>query len=251
MDVSLRGFGKRFQGDPVLEGIDLDLGPGQIVALIGLNGAGKTTLLRSLAGILVPSRGSIRWNRSQDLRDDRDLQRRIMFLPDTPLGIEQHTPLEHIALHLKAFWSADPEWDGVAPVGLEDRVAAVLGELDLLTCAESPMARLSRGQRYKAALAVLLLLRPELWLLDEPFASGMDPQGMFALKAHAKAAAAAGACIVYTTQIIEIAERFCDLLLVLDHGRLIDRISHDQLRAMPEDGPGSLGARLTAYRADR
>lgn len=237
MDVRLTGLAKRFQ-DEVLTGIDLELGPGQVVAVIGLNGAGKTTLLRCLAGVITPTRGGITWDGGDSLRDDPERHRQVMFLPDTPLLIEEQSVLQHLALHLRAY--------GRDRVG-DEEVVGVLRELDLLDAYAKPLARLSRGQRYKAALAALLLIRPQLWLLDEPFASGMDPQGMLTLKRHARQAVAAGACLVYTTQIIEIAERFCDLLLVIERGRIAHRFFADQLRGLPPDGPGSLAERLAAF----
>ena len=243
MDVTLRALRKRFSSHPVLDGISLDLAPGRIIALIGLNGAGKTTLLRCLAGLVVPSGGSIAWDGRDDLRDRLDLQRRLFFLPDAPVVLAEHTPLEHLVMVLRAYERADAVDD--------DSVLAVLRELDLLPHADQRLGQLSRGQVYKAALAALLLVHPELWLLDEPFASGMDPQGMHVLKRRARAAAEAGACIVYTTQIIEIAERFCDELLVLDGGVLAQRFDRAALRALPPEGPGSLGELLAAYRERR
>lgn len=243
MDVNLRGVGKRFQHDDVLSDIDLELGKGRIVAVIGLNGAGKTTLLRCLAGVIVPTRGSIRWDGGDSLRDDAERHRQMMFLTDAPLLLEGQTVLEHLVLHLRAY--------GRDQAVADQAVIDVLRDLDLLEHCETVLARLSRGQRYKAALAALLLIRPELWLLDEPFASGMDPQGMLALKRHAREAVATGACVVYTTQIIEIAERFCDLLLVIDHGRIAHRFGGDELRAMPAEGTGSLGDRLASFRERR
>ena len=240
MNVSLRGVHKRFQAEEVLAGLDLDLIGGQVVALIGLNGAGKTTLLRTLAGVIVPNDGTIRWNGSDNLRDDPDLHRDMLFLPDVPLLIESQTVLQQVLLYLRAY-GRDQRVD-------DAEVLRVLDQLDLTAKAETPVARLSRGQRYKTALAALLLIRPELWLLDEPFASGMDPQGIQVLKEQVRTAAAAGACVVYTTQIIEIAERFCDVLLVLDGGTIRQRFDRDDLRLMPAEGPGSLGDRLAVFR---
>ena len=243
MNVSLRDLRKRFQTEEVLAGIDLDLAGGQVVALIGLNGAGKTTLLRTLAGVLIPSGGTIRWDGREGLRDDPELHREMVFLPDAPLLIESQTVLQQVMLYLRCYGRDQ---------GVEDAaILQVLDLLDLTAKAETPVARLSRGQRYKTALAALLLIRPELWLLDEPFASGMDPQGIHVLKEQARAAVAAGACVVYTTQIIEIAERFCDVLLVLDGGMIRQRFDRDDLRLMPTEGPGSLGDRLAVFRERR
>lgn len=222
--------------------MDLDLGPGELVVVIGLNGAGKTTLQRSLAGVITPSSGRITWDGGVSIRDDLTLHRQMMFLPDAPLLIEQHTVLQHLAVVLRAY-----DRDAVG----EDAVVEVLRELDLLDHHDRRLAGLSRGQRYKAALAALLLTGPELWLLDEPFASGMDPQGMQVLKRRARQAVGTGACIVYTTQIIEIAERFCDCLLVVDRGRIAHRLSAAELRAMSAEGPGSLGESLAVFRERR
>jgi ABC-type multidrug transport system ATPase subunit len=240
MEVTLSRLTKRFDREAVLSDVDLVFGPGQIVAIIGLNGAGKTTLLRCLAQVIVPTSGSIRWNDTDSLRDNLELHRQMMFLPDSPLLIGEHTVIEHVVLCLRAY--------GCEGTTTEQAVVDMLRQLDLVEHCEKRLRALSRGQRFKVAMSALLLIDPELWLLDEPFASGMDPQGMLALKQHARAAAAAGSCVIYTTQILEIAERFCDLLIVLDHGRVSQRIGRDELRAMPEEGPGSLGERLTSYR---
>ena len=86
--------------------------------------------------------------------------------------------------------------------------------------ANAPFATLSRGQRYKAVLATLLAIDPEVWLLDEPFASGMDPHGITAFNRHAREATARGRTIIYSTQILDAAERFSDRLCVIHRGKV-------------------------------
>jgi len=240
MDTRVRSLAKCFTTEEVLTDLDLDLVSGQVVAVIGLNGAGKTTLLRCLAGVITPTRGTITWDGEPGLRDDPVRHAKMVFLPDDPLLMAEQSVVEHMALHLRGYGR-----DGAID---DATVVRVLRELDLLDRAGKPVAMLSRGQRYKAALAALLLIAPELWLLDEPFASGMDPQGMLTLRRRARAAADAGACIVYTTQILEIAERFCDRLLVLGRGRLQVQFTRVELEAMPSDGPGSIADRLDEFR---
>lgn len=243
MRVALSQVTKQFAEKSVLSAIDLVLNPGQVVALIGLNGAGKTTLLRCIAGVLTPSAGSIRWNERDALRDDMEVHRQVMFLPDNPLLLEPETVIENIMVMLRAYGRDARVTDA--------QVIDVLRELDLLEHAVTVVSNLSRGQRYKVKLAALMLIKPELWLLDEPFASGMDPQGIHSLRQHARRAVADGACVVYSTQIIEIAERFCDRLLVIDRSRLVQEFSSDELRSMPADGSGSLAERLVAFREKR
>lgn len=241
MRIDLVGLTKTYGSTRALAGLDLQISPGTITAVIGLNGAGKTTLLRALAGLVSPTRGEIRYDDQIFMRARLDLRRRLMFLPDFPAAYAQMDCVEHLAMVLRAYErTPSPEE--------EARIVAHLGELDLLGIAKHPLGTLSRGQFYKVALTALLAVSPELWLLDEPFASGMDPQGLAVFKHHARAAAKGGATVLYTTQILEIAERFCDRLLVLDHGELRLDIGAAEIAAMPKDGPDSLESRLREFR---
>lgn len=96
--------------------------------------------------------------------------------------------------------------------------------------ANTPLTRLSRGQQYKAALLSLLAVDPDLWLLDEPFAAGMDPWGVAVLREEIVNAARRGRVVIYTTQLPEIAEQLADRFLVLSKGRLAASGTLDQLR---------------------
>jgi len=238
--LELSRLTKKYQGTRALDEVSLVLEPGQIVALIGLNGAGKTTLLRCLSGIVAPTGGQILYDGAVFRRSRLDLRKRLMFLPDFPAIYADMTPLQHVALMARLY-----ERD---PATLEEPLLRVLGELDMLPLAEVPVARLSRGQLYKVALAALVVINPELWLLDEPFASGLDPQGLAMIKAYSRAAAKAGATVIYTTQILEIAERFADQLCVIDRGQFRQIYSRADLLAMPPEGPDSLEARLRQFR---
>ncbi len=241
MDISLRQLSKRFGSTPALENLSLEIPAGQTVAVIGLNGAGKTTLLRCLAGIVAPSRGEVRYDGIKFHRDRLDLRRRFMFLPDFPALYADMNALQHASLMLRLY-GRDP---GAAA---EDAVIRALTELDLLPLAEAPVAQLSRGQIYKVALAGLFAVAPELWLLDEPFASGLDPQGLAILKQEARACADRGGTVIYSTQILEVAEKFSDLLIVIDHGRVAATYSRAELAALPATGPESLEHRLRQFR---
>lgn len=212
MHVRLQHLSKAYEGRAALADLDLDIAPGQIVALLGSNGAGKTTLLRCLAGIVVPDTGEIRYDGALFRRDRIDLRRRFSFLPDLPFVHRRMSVARQIGMVLKLYEADRP--------GVEERVVELLRDFDLLAEAETKMTDLSRGQAYKAALVALLAVDPELWLLDEPFASGMDPRGLTALRRHARAAAGRGRTILYSTQILEVAETFSDRVCILQRGRL-------------------------------
>lgn len=241
MHVQLSGVSKKFGATTALAGVSLDLRPGEIVAVIGLNGAGKTTLLSCLAGLLAPTRGTILFEGQPFKRDRLDVRRRLLFVPDQPVMFGDDTLIDHVASLLKIYERPT--------AGAERRIVELLREFDVLALAEAPLGTLSRGQFYKCGLVGLLAVAPELWLLDEPFASGMDPHGLAALRRHARAAADAGATIVYSTQILEVAQRFCDRLLVLNHGELAREFSATELSAA--DASGQLDSLLESFRERR
>ena len=95
-----------------------------------------------------------------------------------------------------------------------------LGVLDLLPAIDTIIGQLSRGQIYKAALVTLLSLDPELWLLDEPFASGMDPVGIAYLKRQARVAAERGHTVLYSTQILAVVGKSSDRVCLIHRGKL-------------------------------
>ena len=193
-----------------------------------------------LAGIVAPGRGEVLYDGERFTRARLDLRRRLNFIPDFPALFAHLTVIEQIALLLRVYEHDTPE--------SEERILHVLGELDMLPLAESRVGGLSRGQIYKVALAALATMSPALWLLDEPFASGLDPQGLAMLKQYVRAAAQAGSTTFYSTQILDVAEKFCDLLVVVDHGQRRATYTRAELAALPPQGPDSLEMKLRQFR---
>jgi ABC-type multidrug transport system ATPase subunit len=211
MNIRIDKVSKKFGRLWALEEVSLDLEPGQVVGILGANGAGKTTLLNCLAGIVVPSQGRIYYDGEAFNRGKLSLRRRLMFLPDFPMAFARMNVLQHIAMCIRLYERTEPD---------ANNVARILDQLNILALAGMPLGTMSRGQLYKTCLAGLLVIDPELWILDEPMASGMDPIGIAYFKQQAKLATARGRTVVYTTQILEIAEKFSDRICVLDHGGL-------------------------------
>lgn len=212
MHIECREIHKRFGRLSVLDRVTFTIEPGQIVALLGLNGAGKTTLLRILAGIVRPTHGAVYYDHALFERKRIDLRQRLMFLPDYPAAFPEMTPLQHAGMVWRLY--------GRTPDRMAETVAELFQEFDVLPFCDTPLQLLSRGQAYKATLCAAIALNPEIWLLDEPFASGMDPLGVMAFKRHARQAAAAGRIVFYSTQLLDVAERFCDRVCVLHKGRV-------------------------------
>jgi ABC-2 type transport system ATP-binding protein len=213
MKIELREISKKYQALTALDKVSFTIEPGQIVALLGPNGAGKTTLLRCLTGIAAPTSGKVLYDGELFERNRLDLRRRFSFLPDFPFVFENWTLIQHIGMVLRLHQADGP--------GIEEKVIELLVELDLLALADRPFQSLSRGQRYKGALAALMAVDPEVWLLDEPFASGMDPHGISSFKRRSREAAARGRTIIYSTQILDAAERFSDRVCIVYRGTVV------------------------------
>lgn len=227
MKIETRTLTKRYGTLRALDRVSLEIEPGQIVALLGPNGAGKSTLLRCLAGLVGLDQGAIYYDDQLLQRDRLDLRRRLCFLPDFPVLFPAATVLRNLSIFVRIYET---------PLeGIEDKVVGLLRDFDLLPLAESPIFTLSRGQMYKAALVALLAVDPEVWLLDEPFASGMDPHGINAFKRYARAAVARGHTIVYSTQLLDLAERFSDRVCLIHQSEVHAFETLDHLRTRAAD----------------
>ena len=227
MKIELRAVSKSYGKSRALDRASLEITGGQIVAILGANGAGKTTLLRCLAGIAAPDSGDILYDDEPFGRDILELRRRLFFLPDFPVVFYEMSVLRHIGMVLRVYERDVPQ--------IEERVLRLLKDFDLFTIAENPLNTLSRGQVYKAALVSLIAVNPEVWLLDEPFASGMDPHGINMLKRYSREAIAEGRTIIYSTQILEVVEKFSDKVCILHQGEVR---AFDSVKLLENAGQG-------------
>ncbi|MDB5392242.1 MAG: transporter related [Planctomycetaceae bacterium] len=212
MQISLHSLTKSFGSRRSLDSISLEIDAGQILVLLGPNGAGKTTLLRCLTGITAPETGEILFDGELFQRKRLDSRTRMFIQPDSPYIYPETTVLRHIGMVLRLYQADSP--------GVEEKVLQLLDDFDLLPLVETKLGTLSRGQVYKAALVALLAADPELWMLDEPFASGMDPRGLTAFRRYAREATLRGRTVIYTTQILELAESFSDRVCILHQGQV-------------------------------
>lgn len=235
MDIELVGLTKRYRAIAALEDVSLQIPPGETVAVLGPNGAGKSTLLRCLAGIVAPDAGEVHYDRETFLRDRLDLRKRLFLMPDFPFVYPHMTVVRHIGMVLRLY--------GADHAGVEETVIELLREFDMLPLAETRLGTLSRGQTYKAALCALLAADPELWMFDEPFASGMDPRGLTAFRRRCRDAVFRGRTVLYTTQILDVAERFSDRVCIIHQGKVhaFDRV-HRLRATAAEDNDSVLEA---------
>lgn len=212
MQVVLDHVSKSFGQTNALDDVTLEIPPGSIVAVLGLNGAGKSTLLRAMAGVCALDKGVIRYDSEVFHRERLDLRKRLLFTPDIPFLFLGKSVLRNISTFIQVY-ERDVR-------GREHEIAALMEDTGIAELALKKADNLSRGQAWKLALACCAAVKPELWLVDEPFASGMDVLGIAAYKRVARSLADAGGIVIYTTQLIEMATEFSDHVCILGNGRL-------------------------------
>ena len=240
-EFELRRLTKNLGGKDVLDNLELRLPAGNVIALLGANGAGKTTLLHLLAGLYQPTSGDILLDGKPLSREDMVQRRRIHYLPDIPTLGPSQTPLDYVVFALEAY--------GIQDDASDEHLIELFREFDLLHVADSPCRALSRGQKYKATLIALLAIDPDCWILDEPFTSGMDPLGLTAMRSHIIKARDRGRLVIYSTQLVEIAQQASDLVCVLAANKVAAFGSPDTLQESAEHSP-QLNELLVQLRGD-
>jgi len=205
----LEGVTKRYGGFTAVDGLSFTARPGQILGFLGPNGAGKTSTIRMILGLMAPSAGRIEVLGVDDARKVRD---RIGFLPEERGLYRRMTPVDAITFLAGLKGVPRPEARRRARVMLE---AQGLG-----AAADRQMRNLSKGMAQKVQLISAIVHEPELVILDEPF-SGLDPVNQQALEAVIRDLAARGATVVFSTHVMQHAERLCDHVVLLARGRKV------------------------------
>lgn len=200
---------RRFGGVPVLNGVDLSLDAGEVVALFGPNGAGKTTLLRVLARLLRPSAGRLQLFDVEAARAPALVLGRIGYVGHESACYPDLTAEENLSFYAKLYGVADP----VA------RVAELLAWSQLGAAARRPARTYSRGMWQRLALARALVHAPKLLLLDEPF-SGLDPDGATLLADKMIALRAEGVAVLFSTHDAPAAAPIAQRAVLLRGGRI-------------------------------
>ncbi len=205
--LAAKGLAKRFSDVVAVDGLDLEIHRGECFGLLGPNGAGKTTTIEMLEGLTRPDAGEIsvlgaRWD-----RDERSLRERLgVSLQETQLA-DKLTVEETLVLFRSFFRRGHDPGELLVRLSLSEKAGAMVGKL-------------SGGQRQRLAVACALVGDPEFLFLDEP-TTGLDPQSRLQLWGEIQAFRAAGGTILLTTHAMDEAERLCDRIAIVDHGKVI------------------------------
>jgi ABC-2 type transport system ATP-binding protein len=208
--IDIEGLEKLYGDLAAVQGLTFRVAPGEVVGLVGPNGAGKTTTLRSIAGIIIPTRGRITIA-GHDLASDPVAAKLAMaFIPDEPHLFEYLTVEEHLRFVARLYRVGD----------IEDRIPPLLTEFELEDKRGALPDELSRGMKQKLAIACGLLHQPAALLLDEPL-TGLDPVGIRRMKATIVRRAHAGVAVILSSHLLHLVEEICTRVLVLQRGQTV------------------------------
>jgi len=225
--LDVRGLFKAFAGVAAVDGLDLSVAAGEIYALLGPNGAGKTTTLRMVTGLARPDAGSIHVFGVDALADPIAAKQMLAWLPDEPLLYDKLTAAEYLAF-VAGLWRVPAD---VAA----SRAETLLARLGLADKRDARCEGFSRGMKQKLALAGALIHGPSLLILDEPL-TGLDAASARVVKDMLIEIVAAGATVIITTHILEVAERMASRIGIIRAGRLVAQGTMAELAAGHEAG---------------
>jgi ABC-2 type transport system ATP-binding protein len=218
--LRLQGLRKSYGDFVALHGLDLAIAAGEILALLGPNGAGKSTAVKCVVGLLRPDAGTVHVDGVDALQQPQGARRRIGYLPEVARLHEALTPWEYLLLKGRLF-------------DLEDAKIRATGErllagFDLLDRADEPMTAFSKGMLQKVSIAGALLTGPKLLVFDEPL-SGLDVNAALLVKGLLRALADSGRAILFSSHVMDVVERLCDRIAILDGGRVVATGTFEEL----------------------
>jgi len=211
--INASALTKVYDGTPVVDGVDVSVAPGECWGLLGPNGAGKTTFLRMLLGRTPPSSGKITVLGHEIPQQGSMMRARIGVVPQLDNLDPDFTVTENLRTYAAYF--------GIDGRSLNSRIGELLSFAALTQKADAYLSTLSGGMLRRLSLVRALINEPELLILDEP-TTGLDPQARQLIWQRLRRLKAEGTTLVLTTHYMEEAERLCDRVTVMDHGRLLD-----------------------------
>jgi len=228
--LELDNVSKRFGAATAVDGLDLRLEPGAFVGLLGRNGAGKTTTIHMATGLTRPSAGRVRVLGLDVERHALEVKRRIGVMPQDDSLLDCLTGTQYLDFVGRVY--------GLEAAEIERRAGELWQVLELAPGPRTLVREYSYGMKKKLALCAALIHSPEMIFLDEPF-EGIDPVASRTIKDILLRLQRKGVTVLMSSHVLEVVERLCPLVAILDRGKLLGLGSVDELRAR-HAGTGSL-----------
>ena len=219
--ILVRGLRKVYGSKAAVDGVDLEVPRGSFFGFLGPNGAGKSTTIRMLTGLIPADGGTIEILGMPLEKDAIEVKRRIGLVPDESLLFDRLTGAEFLEF-VGRMYGLD------RPVAIE-RARGLLELLELANDRKT-IAEYSKGMRKRVAMAASLIHHPELFLMDEPF-EGVDAVGARLMKDILLDQVRRGATVFLTSHVLEVVERLCDRIAIINNGTIVAAGTLEELRA--------------------
>jgi ABC-2 type transport system ATP-binding protein len=231
--ISTKGLTRRFGDLLAVDGVNLQVAPGQFFGFLGPNGAGKSTTIKMLTGLLAPTSGQIEILGLNLNTDPVNVKRQIGVVPEGMALFGRLTGSEFLNFAGRMY--------GLDRTTAAQRAAELLEFMQLADQPKKLVTDYSHGMQKKLAMAAAVIHGPKVLFLDEPF-EGVDAIAAGTLKSMLQGMIARGATIFLTSHVLEIVERLCSHLAIIHHGRLVAQGSLEELRAGVEAQALAAGA---------
>lgn len=227
--IVLHNLTKHFGSQVAVDNLSFEVPAGQILGFLGPNGAGKSTTLKMLTGMLQPSSGSATVCGLDLQQDPLEVKRRVGFVPESGAVFESLTGLEYLIMIAALY--------GIPETAARSRIEQFITFFDLSfpTLTDKLLGAYSKGMRRKVVITAALLHNPPVVFFDEPL-DGLDANAAVGFKALIQTLAREGKTIVYSSHILDVVERVCDRVIIIDKGKLKLDGRPDQLVAEHKSG---------------
>ena len=220
--IEIQNVSKSYKkGIEVIKDINMKIQDGEIFGFLGLNGAGKTTTIKMMTGILEIDKGDILIDGKSITKEPVAAKRQIGFVPDSPDMFLKLKGIEYLNFIADCYNVSQEERNAKI-----EKLAKEFGIYDEL---QNKIESYSHGMRQKIVIIGVLLHNPQNWILDEPI-TGLDPKSSFDLKTLMREHANQGKTVFFSTHILEIAEKLCDRIAVINKGQIIFVGTLDELK---------------------
>jgi len=224
--IAIHDLVKRYGKFTAVDGVSLEVTPGEIHGFLGPNGAGKTTTIRMIAGLLKPTAGRILVNDHDLASEPEKAKASLGFIPDRPFIYEKLTAGEFQRFHAGLY--------GLEDAGVAGRVTEMLELFELGRWEHELVESFSHGMKQRLVMAAAFLHRPRAVLVDEPMV-GLDPRGARLIKDVFRTMAGRGVAILMSTHTLEVAQEMCDLISIILKGKIIAHGTVSEIRSLEGD----------------
>ena len=229
--IQITNLTKKFGDFTAVDDMNLAIEDGIIYGLLGPNGAGKSTTLKMMTGILKPTEGDIVINGSSIISDSMEAKKQIGYVSDSPDMFLAMKGSEYLAFIASTFKMGKQE--------AQEKSLSLAEEFDLKDSLNSYITDYSHGMRQKLFLIGALIHDPSVFILDEPM-TGLDPSSMYKMKEIMRRHADAGNTVLFSTHVLDVAEKLCDRIGIINKGQLIFTGTLDELRDRRNEEGSSL-----------